>query len=514
MHARILPRRALALLFAFLALVAPARATWSIIALDLATAEVCVASATCLQVFDLQQGLAVIVPGVGGAAAQSQIDSSGANRLAIWNGLQAGLDPAAILAGLAQSDVNHQKRQYGMVDFTHAPLTFTGTGAGIAKGGVAGVSGTLRYAIQGNVLTGIEVVHAAEAALLGAAGDLSQRVMAGMEAARALGGDGRCSCSQFGPTSCGVPPPNFTKSAHVGFIALARIGDTLGTCSQLTGCANGAYYLDLEVKGLDGAANDPDPVLQLQGQYAAWRASKAGVPDHVLSTVKAGAQALVADGEHATLVRVRLVDLEGVPLAQGGATLSIAIGGSAPGLLSAGSVFDLGDGSYEFELTAGTQLGSALVTLTVDDGTGPVQLHPPLALELEPTAQLHCGQLELAASQGATVPFSLQLGAAAAGRPYALLASASGTQPGLPLPGGALLPLNPDAVFELTAFALPSGLFAGQVGLLDAQGAAQIALPIPPGLLAVLAGGKLDFAALLRGAPLGATNADGFAITP
>jgi len=514
MHARHLPRRALALLLAFLALVAPARATWSIIAVDLATGEVCVASATCLQAFDLQAGLAVLVPGVGGAAAQSQIDSSGANRLAIWNGLQAGTDPAAILAALALSDVNHQKRQYGIVDFAHAPLTFTGTGAGNAKGGVAGASGTLRYAIQGNVLTGIQVVQAAEAALLVTNGDLSQRVMAGMEAARALGGDGRCSCSQFGPTSCGVPPPSFTKSAHVGFIALARLGDSLGTCSQPTGCANGSYYLDLEVKGVDGAINDPDPVFQLQAQYAAWRASKAGVPDHVLSTVSAGAQALLADGEQSTLVRVKLVDLEGVPLAQGGAALAISIGGSAPGLLSAGPVSDLGDGSYEFELEAGTQLGSALVAIAVDDGSGPVQLHPPLALELEPVAPLHCAKLSVSAAQGATVPFSLQLGAAAAGRPYALLASASGTQPGLPLPGGALLPLNPDAIFELTAFALPSGLFAGQVGLLDAQGEAQLTLPIPPGLLAVLAGGQLDFAALLRGAPLGATNADGFAIVP
>jgi hypothetical protein len=514
MHARPLPRRALALLFALLTLVAPARATWSIVVVDLATGEVCVASATCLQAFDLQAGLAVLVPGVGGAAAQSQVDTTGANRLAIWNGLQAGLDPAVILADLAQSDVNHQKRQYGIVDFAHAPLTFTGTGANAAKGGVTGSVGSLRYAIQGNVLTGIQVVHAAEAALLATPGDLSQRVMAGMEAARALGGDGRCSCSQFAPTFCGVPPPNFTKSAHVGFVALARLGDSLGGCSQATGCANGAYYLDLEVKGLDGAANDPDAVLQLQAQYVAWRASKAGVPDHLLSTVKAGAQALIADGEHSTLVRVRLVDLEGAPLAQGGAALTLDIGGSAPGLLSAGPVLDLGDGSYEFELQANTQLGSALVAITVDDGSGPVLLHPPLALELEPAAALHCGQLALSAAQGASVPFSLQLGAASAGRPYALLASASGTQPGLSLPGGALLPLNPDAIFELTAFSLPSGFFAGQVGLLDAQGKAQLALPIPPGLLSVLAGGQLDFAALLRGSPLGATNADGFSITP
>ena len=54
-------------------------------------------------------------------------------------------------------------------------------------------------------------------------------------AARALGGDGRCSCSVSQPTSCGVPPPGFQKSAHVAVFVVARLGDTNGLCNRIRG---------------------------------------------------------------------------------------------------------------------------------------------------------------------------------------------------------------------------------------------------------------------------------------
>ena len=47
------------------------------------------------------------------------------------------------------------------------------------------------------------------------AAEYLERFMAGLQAGRALGGDGRCSCSFNDPTSCGVPPPDFEKSAHL-----------------------------------------------------------------------------------------------------------------------------------------------------------------------------------------------------------------------------------------------------------------------------------------------------------
>ena len=79
------PRRAALALACAAALALPAQATWSIIALDRATGEICIAGATCLTGNELARGLAVIVPGVGAGAAQSAIDASGANRVIIWD---------------------------------------------------------------------------------------------------------------------------------------------------------------------------------------------------------------------------------------------------------------------------------------------------------------------------------------------------------------------------------------------------------------------------------------------
>ena len=184
-----------------LCLVQPARATWSIVVCDTATGEVIVASATCLENLDLNAALPVVRVGVGGAAAQSAIDVGAANRKKIWTQLENGKTPAEILAILATGDIWHNARQYGIVNFTDAPVKFTGGQAGGAKQAVVGTVGTLRYAIQGNVLTAKSVIFAAETALLTTPGDLGQRVMAGMEAARALGGDGRCSCAPAAPVA-------------------------------------------------------------------------------------------------------------------------------------------------------------------------------------------------------------------------------------------------------------------------------------------------------------------------
>ncbi|MBX3403079.1 MAG: VCBS repeat-containing protein [Phycisphaeraceae bacterium] len=224
-----------------LAAAAQARATWSIILINTRTGEVALGSATCLTNFDLQANTPVLITGVGGATAQSFVDAGGYNRTFIRDRLAAGWSPAAILAALPAFDTGHQTRQYGLCD-THENGrcgTFTGTGAGAWAGGRTGrilASGHLGadivYAIQGNVLTGEPVVAAAEAAVINTPGDLACRLMAAMEAARAMGGDGRCSCSSGAPTACGAPPPSFAKSAHIAYMLIARTGDRDG-CNQV-----------------------------------------------------------------------------------------------------------------------------------------------------------------------------------------------------------------------------------------------------------------------------------------
>src|SRR5262245_16867692 len=260
-----------------LLLAGPVSATWSIIIVDLATGEIAIGSATCLTTFDLLQVSPVVIVGVGAAAAQSYIDIGAVNRVFIHDQLLLGTTPAQILALLATIDPNHQTRQYGIADTVGGYISFTGNQAGIFAGQITGQSGTLRYAIQGNVLTGLPVLQMAEQAILNTPGDLAAKLMASMQAARAMGGDGRCSCSPGNPTGCGSPPPSFTKSAHIGYMVVARPGDIDGPCTAATGCAAGTYYLKHNVAFQ--LASAPDPVLQLQTLFNSWRTFWTGRPD-------------------------------------------------------------------------------------------------------------------------------------------------------------------------------------------------------------------------------------------
>ncbi|MBM3978059.1 MAG: DUF1028 domain-containing protein [Planctomycetes bacterium] len=506
--------RKLGAVASFLCCTSVSSATWSVVVVDTQTGEVCISSATCIVNFNLQKNLAVVVPGIGAAACQSAIDASGANRLLIWNQLQAGTSPEQILAQLALSDANHKGRQYGIVSLAHAPVTFTGQFVGEGKEGVIGQVGSLRYAIQGNVLTGDPVVYAAETALLATSGSLADRVMAAMEAARVKGGDGRCSCSQVAPTSCGSPPPSFSKSAHCGFLVVARQGDTLGTCSQATGCANGGYHISLNIAGADSLLHDPDPILQLAQKYAQWKLDHVGHPDHLASTVTASAQSLVADGKSKLDVTVRLIDLNGSALTSGGATLSVAQQSGPAALASIGPVVDLGDGSYTFALTAANVAGSGNFTIRVNDGTYDIQLYPPLELRVDPLVPLHCGYDTVEVGAAVDVPLTINVDPALAGEPYLVLASASGSTPGMTVHGGVHLPLNPDPLLLYSLLAGPLPFFPGGIGVLDGAGRAGAELLLAPGALTSLAGGRIDFAAVVRTLPLVPTNAAGFDVLP
>ncbi|MCZ6597392.1 MAG: DUF1028 domain-containing protein [Planctomycetota bacterium] len=490
---------------------APLGATWSVVVINMKTGEVVVASATCLEDFLLEKNLAVLSVGIGGGVSQGVIDHGAIHRKIIWEGLNNGDSPDQIITTLVTTGSGVNARQWGVVNFPDAPATWSGFALGDAFHGVAGIDGDLRYAIQGNVITGRQVVLAAEQALLQHEGDLSEKVMAAMEAARSMGGDGRCSCTTGGPTACGVPPPGFTKSAHVAFIVLARIGDTQGPCTYGVGCASGAYYLNLEISG---DASDPDPVLELEEQYARWRAGLRGRPDHILSTVEPGATSLVADGVTSTDVTVQLVDLNGAPLATGGAQVSVALEGGGTPFAAPGPVTDNGDGSYTFLLTAGTLAGTDTFVITADDGVVEVTLYPLLEIAVDPVTPLHVGVETVSASSGGAAPFVLNLGAGAAGDLYVVVGGLSGTSPGFDFGGGVILPINPDW-FTTATLELAGGPFLpGTIGFLDAGGRAEAAFAPTPGLLAGLVGLHVDWAAVDYTGPLVVTNPVGFDIAP
>lgn len=494
-------------LFGLLALLAgPARATWSIVVVDDSTGEVCVACATCIAHLHIAELVPVVVVGKGGGVSQLNGDSSGATRVVIRDGLLAGDAPADILAAL-QAMTGYKSKQYGLVSlYDGAPVGYTGPLAGDAWIDLVGEVGSIRYAMQGNVLAGREVILQAERTFLTTEGDLVSRVMAAMESARSWGGDGRCSCSFGAPTNCGCPPDDFTFAAYTASIVVARMGDTDGPCDG-AGCVEGDYYFEARVAGYK---YDPPPVLTLTRMYDHWRERLCGVPDHVLTEVDSTASRLPADGLTSTEVELRLVDLDGVPLDHGGQSVvvtEVSGGGSAV----AGAVVDRGDGTHAFPVTAMTSPGTARFRIEVTQGSSrTVRLYPDLVIEVDPPAELHVGHAEVSAAVGARVPLVVDLGATEGGQPYRLLFSAAGTHPGTPY-GGLTIPLNSDRFFRWSFLAPPTPIWSGNHGNLDASGRAVSLLTLKPEALTPFQGGRLDFCALLPGR---VTAPAGFSIVP
>ena len=477
-----------------LLLACPARATWSILIVDLSTGEVAMGIATCIPFFDLQPATMLVIPGVGAAAAQSFVGPISLRQL-IRAQLLLGTPPTQILNMLAATDPGHQSRQYGIIDTQGGVVTFTGSGAGAFAGGLTGMTGSLVYSIQGNVLTGMPVLTQAEQAILNTPGDLAAKLMAAMDAARMMGGDGRCSCNPVAPTSCGSPPPSFTNAANAASMIVSRPGDIDAPCGGAAGCVAGTYWMNLNV------ANQPptalDPVLQLQGLLAAFRAAHVGRPDHFQSTAMLGASTLRANGQDTTTLHLVLRDGQGTPLSAGGAVVTVTAGPQGTTTdLQAGPVVDHGDGTYDVPLTAGLTPGTAELLVTVDDGLGgpPVQLGPPPVLVLDDPYG-PCGASAVADGQGGVLdvlkvnggagsqrvvnvgvgqPLTLSMDAPPAGSftPHFLLWA----KMGVPAPGaevnlgsgiGALCFLPPPFAADPSAFVLVNTF-----------------VPTPPGLLA------------------------------
>src|SRR5438309_7546182 len=176
-------RAALALLLS-LALPSTAFATWSVIAIDMSTGRVVIASATCVNRDDafLMGIQAVIVPGKGVAACQAGVDNTHANQMLVYGELKKGTDPRRIIELLSE-DPAYQSRQFGILDLEGRSAGHSGLTNGYVTQDIQGrVPGTqIFYSIQGNILRPGEVVPHAVAAFLGATGAMTDRVMAAME---------------------------------------------------------------------------------------------------------------------------------------------------------------------------------------------------------------------------------------------------------------------------------------------------------------------------------------------
>ncbi|MBO6739105.1 MAG: DUF1028 domain-containing protein [Phycisphaerales bacterium] len=239
----------------------PANATWSILIADTRTGEIVIGSATCVESIDLQQETPVLISGVGAVTAQSAVDTSGMNRQLIRDRLLQGVPLGAILDELSMIDAGHANRQYGMINTFGGTLTYSGVHnaawaggqTGRIERGIPGPQEDIVFTVQGNILSGANVVQAAVDAIVASDGDLPQMMMEAMQAAKVAGGDGRCSCSNADPTGCGSPPPAPFKSADVGYMLGTRAGDidAIRAIYPIEGFVGALATMDLDGDGFE-----------------------------------------------------------------------------------------------------------------------------------------------------------------------------------------------------------------------------------------------------------------------
>jgi uncharacterized Ntn-hydrolase superfamily protein len=164
-------------------LVPAAVGTFSIVAHDAEAGEWGVAVASRV----LAAGY--IVPwaraGFGAVATQSYANLDyGVEGLAL---LAEGLSAEEVLERLLKADEERERRQVAIIDAAGNVAVFTGEETLAWSGHIAGD----HYSVQGNILTGEDVVTEMERAYLAAEGPLARRLVAALKAGDAAGGDKR-----------------------------------------------------------------------------------------------------------------------------------------------------------------------------------------------------------------------------------------------------------------------------------------------------------------------------------
>ncbi|MBT3321364.1 MAG: DUF1028 domain-containing protein [Anaerolineae bacterium] len=161
----------------------PRFSTFSIVACDLKTKTWGIAVASKFPAV----GAAVpwVQAEVGAVATQSYVNTSyGPNGLEM---MAEGVSAEETLEKLLANDEQREIRQVGLVDAQGHAVTFTGKKCHDWAGGVTGPG----YAIQGNILTGANVIQDMETTFLDTEGDLPARLYAALYAGDRSGGDKR-----------------------------------------------------------------------------------------------------------------------------------------------------------------------------------------------------------------------------------------------------------------------------------------------------------------------------------
>jgi uncharacterized Ntn-hydrolase superfamily protein len=158
-------------------------ATFSIVACDPEAGEVGVAVAS--RFFAVGTVVPWAKADVGAVATQSFANTSFG-----WRGLELmekGASPEEIVKILLRSDDNPTQRQFGIVTADGKSATYTGENCLPWAGGRNGKN----YAVQGNILTGEDVVDVMENTFLKTKGTLADRMYTALLAGNEKGGDSR-----------------------------------------------------------------------------------------------------------------------------------------------------------------------------------------------------------------------------------------------------------------------------------------------------------------------------------
>ncbi|GAA1895555.1 DUF1028 domain-containing protein [Lapillicoccus jejuensis] len=193
--------------------------------------------------------------GVGAVATQSF--ARVAYREEVLALLDQGVSPADALARTTAADEDRDRRQLGAVS-AEGQATFTGAGCMDWAGGVTGElaedGGTTRYAIQGNILVGEQVVLEMERAFRAGAGrPLAHRLVEALLAGDAAGGDARGR--QGAAVVVATPGAGYD---HAGTEVDLRVDDHPQAPTEL------ARLLDLNDLYFSG----PEDVVPLEGDVA------------------------------------------------------------------------------------------------------------------------------------------------------------------------------------------------------------------------------------------------------
>ncbi len=231
----------LAALFSFF--ITSGQDTFSIVAVDPETGEVGSAGASCVDLieYDIENAgfLGVLIPGLGAINSQSYYDST--NQANATLRLLDGMTPEEIVEWLDQNDVDTTPglRQYGIAAFVNGePMSagYTGVDNMDYKNHITGET----FSIQGNILSGQEVLDSMEVRFNRTEGSLAEKLMAALEGAQMVGADSRCA-------------ENGTSSLFA-FIKVAQPDDEVGSPS---------FYLDVKTSNGDRV----EPIAELRSKF-------------------------------------------------------------------------------------------------------------------------------------------------------------------------------------------------------------------------------------------------------